>query len=562
MIAIGISLGVLAVLAASIALSLVVSPWWWILTAVAVFLAVVALVDLIQPRRAVLRNFPILGHGRYLMEEIRPMIQQYFIERNVDGKPFDRDARSLIYERAAGTHSVKSFGTELEVRAPGYEYLIHSVQPGRMPEDEHRVRLGGPQCIQPYDASLLNISAMSFGSLSKNAVLAMNHGAAKGGFLHDTGEGGLTRYHLAAGADLMWEFGSGYFGCRDADGNFSPDEFAAKAQLPEVKAISLKLSQGAKPGLGGVLPAHKVTPEIAEARGVPIGADCISPPAHSAFASPREMMEFIGQLRELSGGKPVGFKLCVGMRRDVLGICKAILETEILPDFIIVDGAEGGTGAAPLEYEDHMGTPLTEGIHVVHNALVGCGLREHIRIGAAGKIASGHDIVRRLIQGADFCMSARAMMMAVGCIQAQKCHTNRCPTGVATQDPKLYRGLDVPSKSEHVYNYHRATVAEAKQMIASLGVDGPEELDHQMLRKRISQTQVVSYASLFNWMRHGELLSDPPRGWAADWRISSPDRFGPGPAMGANRYGRPPAGGQPEPPDLVQEDPNEPSYQA
>ncbi|WP_101653308.1 FMN-binding glutamate synthase family protein [Brevibacterium ihuae] len=536
MVAIAILIGLLALVAAAVALAVLVSGWWWLLAGPAILLLVVALVDITQRERAILRNFPLLGRGRYLMETIRPMIQQYFVERNYDGKPFDRDVRQLIYERAAGTHSVKSFGTELEVRAPGYEYLVHSVQPGRIPEGEHRVRLGGPQCTRPYDASLLNISAMSFGSLSKNAVLAMNHGAGKGGFLHDTGEGGLTKHHLAGGADLMWEFGSGYFGCRDAEGNFSPEEFTPKARLDAVKAITIKLSQGAKPGLGGVLPADKVTAEIAEARGVPMGQDCISPPGHSAFGTPREMMEFIGRLRELSDGKPIGFKLCVGMRRDLLALCKAMLETGILPDYIIVDGSEGGTGAAPLEYEDHMGTPLAEGLRLVHNALMGCGLREHIRLGAAGKIASGHDIVRMLIQGADFCMSARAMMMAVGCIQAQKCHTNHCPTGVATQDPKLARGLDVTSKSEHVYRYHRATIEETKQMLSTLGVESPAELDFRMLRRRISQTEVVSYQTLHNWLRHEELLTDPPRGWAADWQAASADRFGPDPALRGARY--------------------------
>ncbi|MCK1801692.1 FMN-binding glutamate synthase family protein [Brevibacterium sp. R8603A2] len=579
MVAIAVFVALLALVAASVLLAVVVSAWWWLLAGPAILLLVLGIIDITQRERAILRNFPVIGRGRYLMETIRPMIQQYFVERNYDGKPFDRDVRLLVYERAAGTHSVKSFGTELEVRSPGYEYLVHSVQPGRIPEGEHRVRLGGPQCTLPYDASLLNISAMSFGSLSKNAVLAMNRGAAKGGFLHDTGEGGLTKYHLGAGADLLWEFGSGYFGCRDADGNFSPEEFAAKARLDEVSAVSIKLSQGAKPGLGGVLPGDKVTPEIAEARGVPVGMDCISPPGHSAFGTPTEMMEFIAQLRELSGGKPIGFKLCVGMRRDFLALCKAMLATGILPDFIIVDGAEGGTGAAPLEYEDHMGTPLAEGLHIVHNALMGCGLREHIRIGAAGKIASGHDIVRLLIQGADFCMSARAMMMAVGCIQAQKCHTNHCPTGVATQDPKLARGLDVPSKSEQVYNYHRATIEETKQMLSTLGVSGPEELDLRMLRRRISQTEVVTYQTLYNWLRHGELLSDPPRGWAADWNAASADRFGPDPRLRGARYspdrnrdGIPDVGlddapvgtsGSPiEGRDIIQDSPDDGSYHA
>lgn len=527
MIAIGIFIGILFVMAVGAAMALALSAWWWILVLAAAILLLVAVYDVVQHRYAVLRNFPVIGHGRYMMETIRPMVQQYFVERNYDGKPFDRDVRDLIYERANGTHSVKSFGTELEVRAPGYEYLIHAAQPGPIPEGEHRVRIGGPQCSQPYDSSLFNISSMSFGSLSKNAVMAMSQGAARGGFAQETGEGGLTKYHLESGADLIWEFGSGYFGCRDSEGNFNPEQFEEKARHPHVKAISIKLSQGAKPGLGGVLPAEKITPEIAEARGVPLDEDCISPPAHSAFQTPRELMEFISQLRELSGGKPIGFKLCVGMRRDVLGMCKAMLETGILPDFIVIDGAEGGTGAAPLEYEDHMGTPLTEGLHVVHNALVGVGLRKHIKLGVAGKIASGNDIVRRLIQGADFCLAARPMMMAVGCIQAQRCHTNHCPTGVATQDPKLARSLHVPSKSVAVHNYHKATVDEAKQMLSTLGVARPDQLSPKMLRKRVSQTEVMSYAHVFNWMKEGELLKAPPRGWLEDWNEATADFFGP-----------------------------------
>ena len=511
---------------AGVVLAIVSSTWWLVLAGVGLALLVVAVVDFVQPRNSILRNFPLLGHGRFMLEEIRPMIQQYFIERNWDGKPFDRDARALVYDRAEGRPSVKSFGTELEVRQPGYEYLTHAIAPAPVATEEHRVRIGGNDCTQPYEASLFNISAMSYGSLSVNAVRAMSAGAAKGGFLQETGEGGLTSYHLDSGADILWEFGSGYFGCRTPDGDFSPETFREKALLPQVKMINVKLSQGAKPGLGGVLPAPKVTEEIAQIRGVPAFQDCISPPGHSAFTTPRELMQFIGRLRTLSDGKPVGFKLCVGTRVDILAMCKAMHETGIRPDFIIVDGSEGGTGAAPLEYQDHMGTPLTEGLHILHNALVGANLRHDIKLGAAGKIASGHDVVRRLIQGADFCMSARGMMMAVGCIQAQKCHTDHCPTGVATQNPRFYRGLDPVSKGERVYRYHRATVTEVAQMIATLGAHGPEDLSRTMLRRRISQTEVVSYASLYNWLEPGELLTKPPRGWAYDWDAADPDRFG------------------------------------
>jgi len=457
------------------------------------------------------------------------MIQQYFVERNWDGRPFDADARNMIYERSRNVNSVKSFGTELEVRQPGYEFLAQSLHPGQAPDGEHRVRIGGPACTQPYDASLFNISSMSFGALSSHAVLAMGYGAARGGFAQETGEGGLTKYHLQTGADLIWEFGSGYFGCRDEDGNFAPETFARKVAYPQVKATLIKLSQGAKPGLGGVLPGDKVTPEIAEARGVHVGETCVSPPAHTAFRTPIGLMHFVQQLRELSDGKPVGFKLCVGMRRDVLAICKAMIATGITPDFIIIDGAEGGTGAAPLEYEDHVGMPLTEGLIMMHNALVGCNLRHLIKLGAAGKVVSGNDIVRRLIQGADFCQSARGMMMASGCIQAQRCHTNKCPTGVTTQNPRLYAGLNVKDKSAHVHNFHWRTVKEVRDIISTLGVDSPDDLLHEMLERRLSQTTTQNYAEFIEWLAPGELLDRPPRDWIDDWEIATPDRFGPPP---------------------------------
>lgn len=504
---------------------------WIVFGALVLLLAIVALHDLLQTRHSILRNYPLLGRMRYLLESIRPEIQQYFIERNTDGRPFDRDTRSLIYTRSKGLDSHKAFGTERDVNAEGYEFLLHSTAPVAPPERPHTVRLGGPDCRHPYDISLMNISSMSFGSLSKNAVLAMNKGAALGGFAHETGEGGLTKYHLAYGADLIWEIGSGYFGCRDENGKFDPEAFRTKAATPQVKAITLKLSQGAKPGLGGVLPGAKVTAEIAEARGVPQGVDCVSPASHSAFHTPRELMEFVGTLRELADGKPIGYKLCVGSRIEVLAMCKAMLETGITPDYIIIDGSEGGTGAAPLEYEDHVGTPLTEGLMLVHNALVGTGLRDRIKLGAAGKVATGSDIVKRLIQSADFTMSARSMMMATGCIQAQICHTNRCPVGVATQNPRLMRALDVEDKGNRVYNYHKLTVAEAGQIMASMGVSTPANLNQRMLRRRVGHLTTSSYAAIFNWLRPSELLEDPPRGWAVDWKEANADFFGTFPPM-------------------------------
>ena len=521
-----------AALAATLLYLAIVGPWeWWILAAPITLIAVVGIYDLVQRRHSVLRNYPVLGHLRFLLEAVRPELQQYFIERNFDGRPFDRDVRSLIYERAKGTAAELSYGTERDIDQDGYEYLVHSTAPVDPPQEPFRVRIGGPDCTQPYDIALMNISSMSFGALSANALRALNNGARKGGFAHDTGEGGLTPYHLG-GADVVWEIGSGYFGARSKDGSFDPDQFADKAAHDAVKCISIKLSQGAKPGVGGVLPAAKVSKEIAAYRGVPVGEKCVSPAAHSAFSTPRELIGFVARLRQLSGGKPVGFKLCVGSRVDVLAICKAMLAEGVTPDFIIVDGAEGGTAAAPLEYEDHVGLPLTDGLMTVHNALVGTGLRDKIRIGASGKVATANDVIKRLIQGADYTNSARSMMMAAGCIQSQRCHTNHCPVGVATQDPHRARALDVGDKSERVYRYQKATVAQAMRMMGSMGVNHPSKLNPHMLRKRVSATEQRSYAELYEWLEPGVLLNHAPTSWRSDWESSDPDSFTP---VGATR---------------------------
>ncbi|NDK91305.1 FMN-binding glutamate synthase family protein [Gordonia desulfuricans] len=526
MIRIGAVVVLVAVAIATI-VAAVLGPWGWIVLAVVLTaVAAVGVYDLVQRRHSILRNYPVVGHFRFLLEDIRPELQQYFIERNFDGRPFDRDVRSLIYERAKGTAAELSFGTERDIDAAGYEYLVHSTAPIDPAPEPFRVPVGGPDCRRPYSMSLLNVSSMSFGALSGNALRALNNGARKGGFAHDTGEGGLTPYHLG-GADVIWEIGSGYFGTRTDDGRFDAAQFADKAANDLVKCVSLKLSQGAKPGIGGVLPAAKVSAEIARYRGVPQGQKCVSPAAHSAFATPRELIRFIANLRELADGKPVGFKLCVGSRVDLLAICKAMLIEQITPDFIIVDGAEGGTAAAPLEFEDHVGLPLTDGLMTVHNALVGTGLRDRIRIGASGKVASGNDIVKRLIQGADYTNAARAMMMAVGCIQSQRCHTNRCPVGVATQDPRRARALDVPDKSERVYRYQRATVDQAMRILASMGIDDPSQLSPHLLRKRISSTEQRSFAEIYEWLGHDELTVDPPETWVDDWRRADPDSFGP-----------------------------------
>lgn len=510
---------------ASVVPAALISPWWLFATVPLIGVAAVGWFDVTQRQHSVLRNYPIVGHLRYLMETIRPEMQQYFIERNTDGRPYDRDVRSLVYQRSKGTEDESPFGTERDVYADGYETFVHSMAPVPQPDEAPRTTIGGPDCTRPYEMALLNVSAMSFGSLSANAVLALNGGAAKGGFAHDTGEGGISEYHLRPGGDLVWEIGTGYFGCRTPDGGFDAGMFAAKAAHDSVKCVSLKLSQGAKPGIGGVLPGSKVNAEIAKVREVPIGETVVSPPYHRVFSTPRELVRFVARMRELAGGKPAGFKLCVGSRTQFLAVCKAMLDEDVTPDFILVDGSEGGTGAAPLEFSDHIGMPLTDGLMLVHNALVGTGLRDRIRIGAGGKIATGTDIVKRLIQGADYTNAARAMMFSVGCIQSRRCHTNECPTGVATQDERRARALDVPDKTERVYHFQRTTVRSAQKIMASMGVQSPHELRTHMLRRRLDQATVRSYAELYEWLEPGRLLDDPPAGWLDDWKSADPDLF-------------------------------------
>ena len=516
-------LGLLAVTAVIAAVA--ASPWWWLAGVPLAALLVLAVWDLTQRRHSVLRNYPVLGHLRFALEDIRPELQQYFVERNVDGRPFDRDTRSIVYERAKGTDAEEPFGTERDLYRTGSEFLVPSMAPHQVRTDPPRVRIGGPDCTQPYDMALLNVSAMSFGALSTNAILALNTGAALGGFAHDTGEGGLSEYHLRPGGDLVWEIGTGYFGCRTDQGGFDPKMFADKAAHAQVRCVSLKLSQGAKPGIGGVLPGAKVNAEIAQVRGVPQGRTVVSPPFHQVFSTPRELVAFIARMRELSGGKPTGFKLCVGSRSQFLAVCKAMLEENITPDFIIVDGAEGGTGAAPLEFADNVGMPLTDGLTIVHQALVGTGLRNRIKIGASGKVATGSDLVKRLLQGADYTNAARAMMFAVGCIQAQRCHTNTCPVGVTTQDPRRARALEVGDKSRRVQRFQEATVKSALQIMASMGVEEPCDLGPHMLLRRIDPVTVRSYAELYPALQTGELLHQAPESWVADWKAADPDRF-------------------------------------
>jgi len=523
---------------ATLALSLVVllifapfagqSPAFLVVAVIAGALTLLGVYDLFQPRHSILRNYPVLGHVRWLVELIRPEIRQYVIEADEEAAPFSRSQRSLVYARAKDEGSERPFGTLLDVYRDGYEFIGHSTRPVAAADPaSFRIRIGGDQCAQPYSASVFNISAMSFGSISANAVRALNKGAKLGGFSHDTGEGSISPYHREFGGDIVWEVASGYFGCRTPEGRFDPERFARQAAADQVKMIEIKLSQGAKPGHGGILPAKKVSPEIAETRGVPVGQDCISPSCHSAFSTPLEMMGFIAQLRELSGGKPVGFKLCLGHPWEFMGIVKAMLETGVRPDFIVVDGAEGGTGAAPQEFTDHIGVPMREGLLFVHNTLVGAGLRDKVRVGVAGKIVSAFDIASVLAIGADWANAARGFMFAVGCVQSLNCNTNRCPTGVATQDPLRQRALVVPDKAERVFNFHRNTLKELSEILAAAGLNHPDQLGPEHLVRRVSMTEVRQFSHLHTFLEPGELLHGETRRdfYTVSWNMARTDSF-------------------------------------
>jgi glutamate synthase domain-containing protein 2 len=482
--------------------------------------------DFFQENHAILRNYPIVGDLRFLFEELRPAMRQYFFEGDKDGTPFSRDTRAIVYQRAKRALETRPFGTQLDVYREGYEWIQHSIAPRPMATEMFRITIGGPGCSKPYSSSAFNISAMSFGSLSAAAIKALNRGAKMGNFAHDTGEGGLTPYHLEGGGDIIWEIGSGYFGCRTPEGKFSPEAFAEKAALPQVRMVELKLSQGAKPGHGGVLPAAKVTPEISRIRGVPIGRNCISPASHSAFSTPIEMMQFIAEMRRLAGGKPAGFKLCIGHPWEFLAICKAMVETNIYPDFIVVDGKEGGTGAAPLEFMDHIGTPVRDGLNFVHNALIGINARDKIMIGAAGKVVTAFDIARMLALGADWCNAARAFMFSIGCIQSQSCHTDRCPTGVATQDPTRQRALVVPEKAARVFNFHHGTMHSLAEFVAAAGLDHPNEFRPAHFNQRAEGGKIVSFDELYPTLRAGELLKGTDDDRFRDaWNMASAKEF-------------------------------------
>lgn len=492
-------------------------------------LALLGIYDLAQPHHSIRRNYPILGNLRFLFEAIRPEIRQYFLEDDTNATPFSRAQRSIVYQRAKKQVDKRPFGTQEEVYNDRYEWMNHSLAPTHVADSDFRVTVGGPDCKQPYSMSVLNISAMSFGALSGNAITALNEGARIGNFAHDTGEGGISPYHRKPGGALVWNIGSGYFGCRDEQGNFSAEAFVRNARLPQVKMIEIKLSQGAKPGHGGILPGAKVTPEIAETRGVAPWKDCNSPAAHSAFDSPIGLMRFVAHLRELSDGKPVGFKLCVGHPWEWFAIVKAMLETGITPDFIVVDGAEGGTGAAPPEFVDHVGTPLREALRLVHNTLVGVNLRERIRIGASGKIITAFDMARTMALGADWCNAARGFMFAIGCIQAQSCHTDKCPTGVATQDPVRQRALVVPDKAQRVANFHGNTLHALAELLGAAGLTHPGALRPHHIARRISPSEVRLLSALFPELAPGELLEGKfrHRVFEAGWAMASADSFQP-----------------------------------
>ncbi len=499
---------------------------YWLFVVIAPIL-LVGVIDLTQKTSTLRRIYPVLAHFRYMLESVRPEIQQYFIETESSGMPVSREFRSLIYQRAKGDRDTRPFGTIFDVNRNGYEWVNHSLAPKVVVETNPRIRFGGPDCTQPYDASPLNISAMSYGSLSKNAIMALNKGAKIGGFSHNTGEGGLSPYHLKNGGDIVWQIGTGYFGCRTEDGNFDETLFKQKSQQDVVKMIEVKLSQGAKPGHGGILPAVKLTEEIAAIRHVPMGKDVVSPAAHSAFSTPKGLLEFVQRLRTLSAGKPVGFKLCIGNKKEFLGICKAMLETGITPDFITVDGGEGGTGAAPTEMTNSVGTPLRDALIFVNSALIGIGLRDKIRIIASGKIFSAFHLLRMIALGADTVNSARGMMFALGCIQSRSCNTDHCPTGIATQNPSRYKALDVTDKGQRVANFHHEMIHNLVELLAAAGLEKLQQLEPKHIHSRINGSVVKTYQELYPCISERCLVCDSaiPSDLNADWAAAQSDNW-------------------------------------
>jgi glutamate synthase domain-containing protein 2 len=506
-------------------------PWAWSLLAVVLPYIAVGVYDINQKTRALLRNYPVIGHGRYVMELVRPEIQQYFVESNLDGRPFARNDRSIVYQRAKGAIETMPFGTQSDVYEAGYEWINHSLSPVQHLQEEPRVTVGARRCAKPYSMSLLNVSAMSYGSLSRRAVLALNKGAKLGRFAHNTGEGGIAPAHLEYGGDLVYQIGTGYFGCRAADGGFDLEKFKATAAHETVRLVEVKLSQGAKPAHGGILPAKKVTKEIAAIRGVPEGVQVDSPPRHSAFSTPEGLLEFVALLRDASGGKPVGFKLCIGQPEEFVAIVKAMVRTGLFPDFVTVDGGEGGTGAAPFEFSDSVGMPLRDGLAFAHNVLVGAGVRDEVVLIASGKVITGFHMFRAMALGADACNCARGMMFALGCIQARRCNHNDCPVGVATTDPRLSKAIDVDDKGMRVDRYHRRTVESFLEMLHAAGLSHPSEVAPEHVFRRVDPVRCLRYSELYEWLQPSALIEGTaPLKWQAMWSSASSDQFLPAPA--------------------------------
>ncbi len=516
------------VLAATYWFAVHLQPDYYITFVIVLIITGLGYYDMYQKKHSVMRIYPVVGRLRFLMENLRPKIYQYFIESDIDGRPINRVDRSTVYQRAKLENDSMPFGTQLDVYSDGYEWLCHSIAPKdfEILDQNPRVLIGNKDCSQPYSCSIFNVAAMSYGSLSSNAIESLNAGAKIGGFAHNTGEGGLSNYHLKHGGDVIWQIGTGYFGCRTEDGNFNQKMFEEKSRLPQVKMIEIKISQGAKPGHGGILPASKNTPEIAAIRNIEPHTLVASPPYHKAFSSPKGLILFIQKLRELSGGKPTGFKLCIGYKSEFISICKAMMELDIYPDFITVDGAEGGTGAAPQEFSNYVGAPLLDGLDFVHNILTGLDIRKHVKILASGKITSGFHIIRAMALGADACYSARAMMMAVGCIQALLCNTNRCPVGVATQDPKLTIGLVVDDKKTRVANFHKRTVKSVVELLGASGLEKKENITRSHIYRRVSFQSMLTYEAIFPSYPVGSFLKEIPDRYKLDFRYANAEQWG------------------------------------
>lgn len=489
-------------------------------------LFLIGLYDVLQRDDNILRNYPVVGHLRYLALKVRPEIHQYFIAGEQESRPFNWEIRQHITFYAHNLNSYHPFGTVHNIHAMDYDNTEHSMIVKDVPEEEFRVLVGGDQCSKPYLASRINISAMSYGALSQTAVEAFNRAAKLGNFAQNTGEGGLSKYHLEPGGDIIFQVGTGYFSCRTKDGKFDPERFKACAVHEQVKMIELKISQGAKPSHGGVLPGVKVSKEIAAVRLVEPFVDCISPPMHSAFSTPIGMMEFIQKLRELSGGKPVGFKICIGKFHEFLAIIKAMLQTKILPDFITIDGAEGGTGAAPLEFTNYIGTPLDDALIFAHNALVGTGLRDKIRLIASGKMTNGFDMLSKAALGADMFNMARSMMFSLGCVQSRRCHNNTCPTGITTQNPALYYAVVPHKKAPEIVSYYERTKKRFLLILGACGLEKFSNISPDLIRRRIDVNTTKTYGEIYHYLQPNELLEKPEQTpYAASWARAQAEIF-------------------------------------